>query len=139
MREVPVPREVAISGFTADEIVALSDADLAELVFCDEPVLFRIGSAEVLGEFRLTPDAVVLELATIDGGGEGVLTALSSLARRYAQSRGLPQVEWVVHAVNCAQPNLKLRRVLKRRGFVVEPVAGVPVYHRIDVVAPRSR
>lgn len=44
-----MPREVAISGFTPDEILALSDADLAELVFCDEPLLFRIGSAEVLG------------------------------------------------------------------------------------------
>lgn len=129
-------REIEISGFTSAEILGLPDADLAELVFCEEPVLFRIGSAEVLGEFRLAPDTVVLELATIDGGGEGVLPILSALARRYARSRGLARVEWIVHAVHCAKPNLKLRRVLARRGFVIEPVAGVPAYHRIDRVGP---
>lgn len=134
-----MPREIVVSGFTPAEILELSDADLAELVFCNEPLLFRIGSAEVLGEFRLTPDTVVLELATIDGGGEGVLPVLSSLARRYAQSRGLAQVEWVVHAVHCANPNLKLRRVLARRGFIVEPVGGVPAYHRVDRVEPGPR
>ena len=126
-----MPREIAVSGLSPTEILALSDADLSELVFCGEPLLFRIGTAEVLGEFRVTERSLVLELATIDGGGEGVLPTLSSLAKRYAQSRGLAEVEWVVHAVHCAQPNLKLRRVLERRGFVVERVGGSDAYHRI--------
>ncbi len=134
--ETPMPREVLISGLTAEELLDLSDDDLAGLVFCDEPLLFRMGTAEILGEFRLTSDAVVLELATIDAGGEGVLPALASLARRYARSRGLPRVEWIVHAINCADPNLKLRRVLERGGFVVERVHGSLAYHRIDDVEP---
>ena len=117
------------------EILSFSDEELAELVFCGEPLLFRIGSAQVLGEFRLTERSLVLELATIDGGGEGVLPALSSLATRYAQSRGLGEVEWIVHAVNRAEPNLKLRRVLERRGFVVEQVGNSTAYHRIEAVA----
>ena len=36
-----------------------------------------------------------------------------------------PGVEWIIHAVTCAKPNLKLRRVLGRRGFVVKNVDGV--------------
>jgi hypothetical protein len=34
-----------------------------------------------------------------------------------AASRALLGVEWIVHAVSCAKPNLKLRRVLERRGL----------------------
>ena len=34
-------------------------------------------------------------------------------------------VEWIIHAVTCAKPKLKLRRVLERRGFVVKNVEGV--------------
>jgi hypothetical protein len=50
---------------------------------------------------------------------------MGSLTRRYAAQHGLSGVEWIVHAVSCAKPNLKLRRVLERRGFVVKQVAGV--------------
>jgi len=39
--------------------------------------------------------------------------------------RGLSAVEWIVHAVNCARPNPKLRRVLERRGFEVRDIAGI--------------
>jgi len=38
-----------------------------------------------------------------------------------------------VHAVSCAKPNLKLRRVLDRRGFVVREIPGFgEAYHFID-------
>lgn len=87
-----MPRAIQISGFTSAEILGLADDDLRELVFCDEPLLFRIGTAEVLGEFRLEPDTVVLELTSVDGGGEGVLPSLASLAQRYARSRGLSRI-----------------------------------------------
>jgi hypothetical protein len=138
-RESRMPREIVISGFAPEEILGLSDDDLAELVFCGEPLLFRIGSAEVLAEFRLTADTVVLELVSIDGGGEGVLPTLTSLARRYAQSRCLSHVEWIVHAVKCREPNLRLRHALERRGFVVAPVGENLVYHRIEEVEPPAR
>jgi len=85
------------------------------------------------GECQLQDGALVIELAQINGGGEGVLPLLGSLSRRYAKKRGLDRVEWVVHALNCAKPNLKLRRVMERRGFRIENISGVgPAYSYID-------
>jgi len=62
-----------------------------------------------------------------------VLVSLGSLARRYSNLRHLSGIEWIVHAVSCAKPNLKLRHVLERRGFVVKQVAGVgEAYYLLD-------
>jgi hypothetical protein len=96
--------------------------------------VFRAGSAVILGSFRIANDVLVLELAQIEGGGEGVLPALASLARHYAKLQKLSGVEWIVHAVSCAKPNPKLRRVLDLRGFKVEQLPGIgEAYHLIDV------
>ena len=39
-----------------------------------------------------------------------------------------------LHAVSCAKPNLKLRKVLERRGFVVEEIKGIgAAYHLTDI------
>ena len=95
--------------------------------------MFRAGSALLLGSFKIDSEKLVIELAQIEGGGEGVLLSLASLARRYAKLQDLSQVEWIVHAISCAKPNLKLRRVLERRGFIVKEVAGVgKAYHFVD-------
>lgn len=48
-----------------------------------------------------------------------MLPALWGLAQQYARRKGLREVEWIVHAVYCARPNLRLRRVLERKGFAV--------------------
>jgi hypothetical protein len=88
-------------------------------------MVFRIGSAEILGHFRIASDTLVLELGHIDGGGEGALPTLAALATRYAKREGLAFLEWQVHAVHCARPNLKLRRVLERRGYAVRRIEGV--------------
>lgn len=114
-----------IEGYSADEILALPNEELQAIVLRDEPLVFSVGSARLLGRFRMQEQALVMELAHIDGGGEGALPALASLARRYARREGLAFIRWRVHAVNCANPNLKLRRVLERRGFQVEAVTGV--------------
>lgn len=114
-----------IEGYISDEILSLTNAELDGIVLRDEPLVFRAGSANMLGKFRVEERALVMELAHIDGGGEGALPALASLARRYAARGGLDAIEWRVHAVNCGKPNLKLRRVLERRGFQVRNVAGV--------------
>jgi hypothetical protein len=115
---------VLIEGYTVDEILQLPNQELEELVLRDEPLVFKAGSANVLGKFRVSGQALVLELAHIDGGGEGALPAVAALASRYAKRQGLGFLEWRVHAVNCAKPNLKLRRVLEHRGFVVREIAG---------------
>lgn len=67
----------------------------------------------------------MLELGHVDGGGEGALPGLAALAARYARREHLAFIEWRVHAVHCARPNLKLRRVLERRGFIVRKIDGV--------------
>ena len=117
----------------------MPNQDLEQLILLGEPLVFRVGSATILGSFKVRLNRLVIELAQIEGGGEGVLPSLASLAKRYAKLRSLSEVEWIVHAVSCAKPNLKLRRVLERRGFLVEKIEGVgEAYHMIDTLLPES-
>jgi hypothetical protein len=51
------------------------------------------------------------------------------------EAAGLKKVEWVVHALNCAEPNLKLRRVMERRGFQIIDVEGVgKAYYQVHEI-----
>ena len=122
---------VLIEGLTAEELLSLPGEDLDALVFCGDPIAFRVGSAEVLGHFRRRSDTLVVELAQIDGGGEGVIPALSRVTRRYAATRGFRRIDWLVHAVSCANPNPKLRGFLERQGFEVEDLDGVGSVYRL--------
>jgi len=129
------PREILFEGFTESEILALPKEDIEAMVLTGQSVVFRAGSATVLGQFRVKRNALRIELAQIEGGGEGVLLALATLAKRYAQLNGIEEIEWIVHAVHCAKPNLKLRRVLRRRGFVVLKLQDVgELYHLSEKV-----
>jgi len=126
-------RKVLFEGLSEEEILSLAPETAEQLILLGEPIVFRAGSAVVLGSFRISSKRVVVELAQIEGGGEGVLVSLAALTRKYAQQRGLDGVEWIVHAVSCAKPNLKLRGVLERRGFSIQQIAGIgEAYHLID-------
>jgi hypothetical protein len=126
-------RSIDIEGYTPEEILSLEDEQIEAFFLTGTPLAFRAGSAEILGQFEVKAERLVLELAHIDGGGEGVLPTLAALAKRYAQRRQLKAVEWIVYATNCARPNLKLRRVLERRGFQVIAIEGKgDCYHLID-------
>jgi hypothetical protein len=126
-------REVLFEGFTEEEVLGLSAEIVDGLIILDEPLVFRAGSSTILGSFKISDDRLVIELAQIEGGGEGVLIGIASLARRFASLRQLKGVEWIVHAVSCAKPNLKLRKVLDLRGFKIKPIDGIGVaYHLID-------
>ena len=115
---------------------ALPDEDILAYVFRDEPLAFRVGSAEILGAFRIEGQRLVMELAHIDGGGEGVLPTLWNLATRYARQRKLTRIEWLIHAVYCANPNPKLRRVMERRGFQIRNIEPIgKVYYFLQVVS----
>lgn len=116
--------EIRIEGYTPDEFLAALDEEAENLIFSGEPLAFRVGTATILGQFGIEVDRLVLELAHIDGGGEGVLPSLATLAQRYAQKKQLHAVEWLVYATSCAKPNMKLRRVLERRGFCIRDVPG---------------
>lgn len=117
-------RQITIEGYTPNEILALPTDELEVLVMTGEPLAFRAGTAEILGEFGINESCLRVELAHIEGGGEGVLPTLWLLAERYARARGLSEIEWIVYATNCANPNPKLRPLLERRGFEVRDVAG---------------
>jgi hypothetical protein len=131
---------IRIDGLTPDEILSLPSEELDELVFVGRPLVFRVGSAEILGEFQIVAETLILDLAHIDGGGEGVLPVIAAMAQRLARARGLSAVEWLVRATRCARPNPKLRRVLERRGFVVRdlPQRG-ECYFRCVQVLPEVR
>jgi hypothetical protein len=114
---------VKIEGYTSDELLALPTAELDAFVFIGRPVVVRVGSAEVLAECHGRDTTLVVDLAHIDGGGEGALPTLTTFLDRFAQRRGFQRVEWLVRATNCARPNDKLRRVLVRKGFEIRNLA----------------
>ena len=82
---------IDIEGYTANEILKLPGEQLDAFVLSGRPIVFRAGTAEILGEFKIKGESLIVELAQIDGGGEGVLPALTSLARQYAKKRGLKE------------------------------------------------
>jgi len=87
------PKEILFDGFTDEEILKLPEGQVDALVLNGEPLVFRIGTVTILGEFRRDDHRLVIELAQIEGGGEGVLTSLGSLARRYARLHKIETVE----------------------------------------------
>src|SRR5215831_15985866 len=122
-------RHILIEGYTPDELLGLPDRQIDDFVLSGNAIAFRVGSAEILGQFTIDGDVLVVELAHIDGGGEGVLATLWSLVHRYAAGKGLRSVEWIVHAVSCANPNKKLKRILELRGFTKRDNGlGIEVY-----------
>jgi hypothetical protein len=128
-------QQVKFEGFTEQEILALPKDHVNALILIGQPLVFRAGSATILGSFEQKTNRLVIELAQIEGGGEGVLISLAALVKRYATLNGLTEIEWIVHAVTCAKPNPKLRPILERRGFVVKQIDGVgEAYHIIEWV-----
>jgi hypothetical protein len=127
--------DVRIEGYTPEEILALPDEDLDGLLSHDGPIVFRAGSATILGQVRVVTGALVVELAHVDGGGEGVLLALWNVAMAIARRREWERVEWIVHATRCANPNPALRRVLLRKGFTLRelPTIGQVYFLAVDV------
>lgn len=123
--------KVRFEGMTVEDLGGLSLEEWESLVLTGEPISFRAGSADVLGQFWIEGASLVVELAHIDGGGEGVLVTIWSLASVQARKWGLTSVDWRVHAVTCARPNTRLRELLERRGFQVETVEGAGLVYRL--------
>ena len=113
-----------IEGESLKEILAWPEHYFDELVLIDDSIVLNIGTAEVLGQFAIKDNVLVVELAQIDGGGEGVLPAISRIAKRVAKMKSIKTIDCVVHAINCAEPNLKLRSHLVKTGFEIKNVPG---------------
>ncbi|MDH7976087.1 hypothetical protein QH494_28250 [Sphingomonas sp. AR_OL41] len=107
-----------IEGISIDALKALAPGDLDALLAFGRPITFRMGTATILAEFNRVDDDLSVNLAHIDGGGEGVLLSLWKLVGHHARERGYPGIRWNVHALTCADPNPRLQRFLRARGFV---------------------
>jgi hypothetical protein len=53
---------IALNGLTPDQLLSLSDETIDAVVLCGEPLVFRAGSADLLGRFWVADGSLVLEL-----------------------------------------------------------------------------
>src|SRR5436190_6916487 len=97
--------QIDIEGFSLDFLKALPREEQDQLLGFSGPISFAMGSAVILAEFNRTEDDLIINLAHIDGGGEGVLLVLSKLLRAYAADREFRSIRWNIHALTCAKPN----------------------------------
>ena len=68
---------IRIEGYTPGQLLDLPVNELDELVFIGRPLVVRVGSADVLAECQRRGNRLVVDLAHIDGGGEGALPTLT--------------------------------------------------------------
>src|SRR5713101_7984200 len=61
-------REVLFEGFREEEILNLPKETVEQLILLGEPLVFRVGSAVLLGSFNIHLNRLVVELAQIEGG-----------------------------------------------------------------------
>ncbi|MDX8465969.1 hypothetical protein RFM26_09785 [Mesorhizobium sp. VK23B] len=122
---------IEIEGIPLDALRALSHQEQDELLSFSRPISFMMGSATVLAEFNQDGKELTINLAHIDGGGEGVLLVLWRALRAYATERDYHSIRWNVHALTCAKPNPRLKRFLRTHSFseVDDPSYG-PIFTR---------
>ena len=53
-------KPILIEGYTAEEILSLSPEQLKKFVFTGKPLVFKAGSAQILGEFTLRDNLLVI-------------------------------------------------------------------------------
>lgn len=106
-----------IEGLTVDELKALPPQDIDALLAFGRPITFRMGTATILAEFNKEGSDLLVNLAHIDDGGEGVLVLLWKLIETYAKERDCESIRWNVHALTCANPNPRLQQFLRKYGF----------------------
>jgi hypothetical protein len=112
-------RPIEIEGAALDELLALPPEEQDVLIAYGRPIAFRMGSAEILAEFAAEGDLLIVSLAHIDGGGEGVLLHLWKAIEAYARHRSYVEIRWNVFAATCARPNADLQATLKTLGFML--------------------
>ena len=111
---------IRIEGYMLEDILAFPVEEVIAYVEARVPVIVSVGSSEVLCEFHVRGETLVVVLAHIDGGGEGVLRATHRLLANTARGIGCSKLRIIATAVHCADPNPKLRRLLERLSFAVE-------------------
>src|SRR5688572_4277455 len=102
-----------VEGLRLEDWRALSIEQQNALVPLGRAITFRIGSATVLAEANECSGVLIVNLAQVDGGGEGVLLQLWKLIATWALARGCTAVRWNVFAATCADPNPRLQEFLR--------------------------
>lgn len=127
--------KISIEGESINEILEWPEEYFDEFILIDKPMVFTIGSAEVLGQFALSDSELIVELAQIDGGGEGVLPTITKIAKHIARIKEKRKISCIVHAIDCAKPNLKLRAHLEKTGFTIVnlPRKGKAYHKEIEI------
>ena len=126
-------RTIEVEGFTPEELLALPADAISSFVFTDEPVTFRVGTCRDPWSLSYHRQPPCCGVSARRRRRRRVLVTIAALCTRYAHKRELAEIEWIVHAVHCARPNLALRRVPDNRGFQVRHISGIgPAYHRVD-------
>ncbi|QND55227.1 hypothetical protein [Mesorhizobium huakuii] len=108
---------IEIEGTSLEDLRTMPHADQDALLAFGRPISFTMGSATVLAEFNRRDGTLLVNLAHIDGGGEGVLLVLWKHTRAFAIERQFSTVRWNVHAATCAKPNPRLQRFLRTHEF----------------------
>ena len=123
--------QIEIEGVSLQALRMLPRPDQDALLSFARPISFTMGTGTVLAEFNRDGPELIVNLAHIDGGGEGVLLILWRAVRAYAAERGYRSIRWNVHALTCAKPNPRLQRFLRTHGFdeVDDPSYG-PIFTR---------
>jgi len=112
---------ILIDGLSQDDLLkTLADPAFEAMVFHDEPIIFSVGTSTLLTHFHKTDSALRVEISHIEGGGEGVLLALSSTLKQYGKQQHLSTLHWYIHATDCIAPNPKLGKILILKGFVIQ-------------------
>lgn len=126
--------KILIEGFSESEILEWSKSkEFQDIVFSGEPIIFKIGTSEILGQFSIAESRLNITLSHILGGGEGVLIKLMIIIRQFAKINEYNEIQWTVHAVDCPKPNPKLPRILELKNFKIiqDPIDG-SVYRKIE-------
>ena len=129
-------RKIRIAGLDTQELLQWSQSSAFQgIIFTGEPVIFSVGTSEILGVFSRSKDWIKVVLSHIEGGGEGVLLVLMNAIRNFAKTEAITEIRWVVHAVDCPKPNPKLPRILELKGFHIidDPIDG-KVYQKREMI-----
>jgi hypothetical protein len=114
-------KSILIDGMSEEELLELvKEKEYQEIIFMDEPIIFKAGTSEILGQFNKDATSMEIILSQIEGGGEGVLLKITNLFREFAKSQAIQEIDWIIHAADCPKPNPKLKRVLELKGFKME-------------------
>lgn len=124
-----------IEGFAKEELLNFPPDQIKEYLSFNESIIIQAGTAEILAQFSESDSELIVELAHIDGGGEGILILLQNLIKSYCQKNNYRSILWIIHAVHCKNPNLKLRAVLEKRGYKIVEYNGSEVYKLREVMS----